>query len=262
MRRMGYALLYIALTAMSVAMFFLGEPLMGIAGVLLFGGGGVIYLLITRMTDPSGSTRRPTVARYGRLAGMRRFTTEPAGVVFPGARGGAVLTLLGAAVFVLVGSAFIYVAFESPDTSGSGQYSGRVGLFLAGLVSIAFFGGIGALVLRALIKGGNGIVLVADGVYFRAPAGRAWVRWDDLNSVCLRDGIQFLAHTPELITLTSVNRWLHGINRRRFGMDVGYPTVALKSDPDAVVNRINYYRANPHARAGLRHPASVDHHPR
>ncbi len=256
MRTVGNALLSAALTALSVAMFFIGYPVLGMVGVLLFGVGGVVYFLITRPAGARASRSRPqaAVTRHGRLPGMPRFTTESAGMVFPGSRVGTLITAVGALSFVVAGLGLMYLALYLPQTWTRG---GPVVPFFAGLLGVGCFGLIGALAVRAFVLGGNGIVLVADGVYFRAPAGRAWVRWDDLTSVRVGDGIQFLAHSPERIALTGLNRWLHGINRREFGMDVGYPIMDLKSDPGAVVEWINHYRANAADRRQLRYSTSV-----
>lgn len=266
MRRVGYALSFLALTTMSVVALIRGEPLLGSFGILLFGVGGVAYFLLTAGPLGSGSSKprpRRTVVRSGRLAGMRKFTAERVGLVFPGSRWGLVLTLLAAAVFVIAGLLAIGLAFDPPDTTRGYRRIRPAEFFVAGLALVVFFSGVAVVALRSLIAGGGGIALVADGVYFRAPAGRAWVRWEHLASVGLGDGIRFLAFSPELITLTGINRWLHRINRNKHRMDVGYPIVSLKSDhPGTVVEWINHYHAHPEARAELRDPRTAGHRSR
>ncbi|QVQ53807.1 hypothetical protein J4H86_08870 [Spiractinospora alimapuensis] len=247
-------LLFVGLTAMSAVALFTGSPVWGTIGILLFGGGGILYFVLTRN---SGATtrRRPARTTYGHLPGMRRFTDEPAGLVFPGSRLSTVATLLGSLVFVVAGLAMVAMAFAPSASHGP---AGPVLLFLVGLAGITVFSVFGVLALLALARGGNGIALVADGVYFRAPAGRAWVGWDDLKSVRLGDGIQFLVHSPEQITLTGLNRWLHRVNRDRFGMDVGYPTMLLKGDPGDALERITYFHSAPEARVSLRDPGTAN----
>lgn len=253
MRTVGYALGYILLLALSVSMFFMGEIAWGIVAVVLVGGGGVAYLFLSRPVTITDTPAAPP-RRHGRLSGMDRFTREPAGLVFPGSRLSALVVLAAATVFVVVGVLLMYFAIFNPP-SRPGPHGGPVTMFIAGIVSVIFFSYGGIVALVALIRGGNGIALVADGVYFRAPGGRAWVAWDDLKSVRGGvDGIRFRAHSPERITLTGMNRWRQEKNRRKHGMDARYPALLITGAPAPLLDQINHFRTHPEARTELRHP--------
>ncbi|MBB4932574.1 hypothetical protein F4561_003394 [Lipingzhangella halophila] len=231
----------------------------GYIGLLFFGGSGAVLLVLNRRprrVPGAGGESGWAGTVHGTLPGAHRYTARTAGLVFPGRRGAALAVAIGAALFVLLGAWMVFAGLYQPNPS---ERIPSPALVVIGAVSIGFFGLCGVLGARSLFGRARGVALLPEGVYLRAPAGRAWVRWDDLaqayvGTVSGQSHIALLAHAPELIELTGLNRWLHGTNRRNFGMDVGYPGQHLHVSPEEVVSAITHYRASPPAREQLPDP--------
>lgn len=240
MREWKYPALFVLMTAMSAAVMVMGDVLAGLAGVLLFGVGGAVCLTVSRLAARE-ATAHPTGVRYGALPGLSAHTTASGGLVFAQSRAAAALAVVGSAAFVATGALMVL--------GGSGSFMRPA----AGALGVVFFGTTFLVGIPALL-GRGGIVLVPDGVYLRAPAGAAWIRWEDLAAVRLADGVQFRATSPDAVRLTGLNRWLHGINRRRFGMDVAYPSQLLRAPAGVVVERIQDLLDRPSARRDLGDP--------
>ncbi|RNL83616.1 STM3941 family protein [Halostreptopolyspora alba] len=231
----------------------------GYLGLLFFGGCGVIVLVMSRRprrAPGSGDESGWTGAVRGTLPGAHRYTTRTVGVVFPGRRGIALAGAVGSVLFVLLGAWTVAMGLSQ---SSPPVRIPSLALVVIGAVAVGFFGVCGVLTVRSLFGVPQGVALLPEGIYLRAPAGRAWVRWDDfarayVGVVSGQSHIALLAHAPELIELTGLNRWLHGTNRGSFGMDVGYPGHHLRVDPEEVVSAIAHYRDSPSAREQLPAP--------
>lgn len=247
--------LFVPLTVASGVAAFTGDP-WGIVGLVFFGGGGTVYVALTRA--PRSSSRS---TMHGTLAGAQHHTAAPVGVVYAGSRGYAVTVTVGAAIFVAVGAYFLTVAVGV--VSGQRSVVAPVlGLIfgLAGAAAVAFFGLCGVVGVWAAAGRRGGIALLPEGVYARM-AGTAWVRWDDLASASVAGGSSHLAlsaRSRDAIVLTGLFRWLQGVNRRWFRADVAIPSQYLRVAPSTVVGAIRYYRQNPSARTRLADPAAAN----
>ncbi|WP_152471913.1 STM3941 family protein [Nocardiopsis gilva] len=253
----GTVLAFVVMTVLSGLLALAGD-VSGYFGLLFFGGLGVVYLIISRRprrapvaADDSGIVSGTHVT----LSGANRYTTQTVGMVFPGRQGFALAVTVGSAIFVAAGVVFVVVGMtstmESPGLTPSVAFI--IGI---GAVSIAFFGLCGVLGLRSLLGVSGGIALLPEGIYVQAPAGRAWVRWQDLAGAYVgytqgQAHIALCAKTSDAIELSGLNQRLHGLNRKYFGMDVGYPGQYLHVSPDTVVSAIHYYWQNPQAREQL-----------
>jgi hypothetical protein len=259
-RRSGRArefVLFGGLTLASALVAASGEP-WGFIGLLFFGGGGVVYLVLSR--PPRGTTRS---LLHGTLPGAERHTASPVGIVFPASRGYAAFGCIGAAIFVVVGSVFLLIAMSAfadpPAIAGPAAiYFGVVGA-----VSVAFFGLVGVITLGPAVGRRGGIALLPEGVYVRW-AGSGWVRWDDLSRSSVlgaRHGGPQLAlsgRSPGAVTLRGLQRWLRPINRRLFSVDVAIPLQTLRVPPQTLVGALQHYRRNPSERARLSDPSTAD----
>ena len=169
------------------------------------------------------------------------------------------LPLAGSLLFVVLGAVMLTVVATWEPADYRGTRGGPVGFTVAGVLSIVFFGGLTVRAVGTLVRPG-GIALLPEGVYLRTPGGRAWVRWDDLHRVFLSSqggfgpyvGLQ--ARSPEAITLTGLNRWAHGINRRRYRMDVGYSAGRLGGDDRELVACLEHHLRSPETRPRLADP--------
>ncbi|SFO46012.1 hypothetical protein SAMN05216207_106215 [Pseudonocardia ammonioxydans] len=244
MREWTYPLLFVVMTALSVVVLVMGEVGIGGAGVALFGAGGVAYVVLTRdRSRPAERSGSSGGTRHGTLPGLNRYTAATGGLVFVQSTVAVGAGLLGSAGFVVAG--LVMVTVPAPMVA------------LGGVLAVAFFGMTLVVCATALLRR-IGIVLVPDGVYLRTPAGSAWVRWEDLARVQVADGVRFVAASPERTVLTGLDRALHGINRRRFGMDVAFPGRFLRSSDDVVVETISGVLRDPASRPALADPAHRD----
>ena len=239
MREWKYPLLFAVMTAVSAVPLVAGEVSVGLPGVLLFGVGGIAYVGITRSGSGTAEDASRDGTHYGSLPGLSRYTTAPGGLVFSQSTVATGFGLLGSAAFVVAGCFLVMTSAPAA--------------VLAGVLAVAFFGLTLVVSAKALLCRG-GIVLVPDGVYLRTPAGNAWVRWEDLAQVRAGDGVQFLATSPERMVLTGINRALQGVNRRRFGMDVAFPSQFLRSPAGVVVDTIAGALGDPVSRPALADP--------
>ncbi|GAA3766934.1 hypothetical protein [Salinactinospora qingdaonensis] len=271
MRRVRDIALFSALTAVSAVVALTGEPVGGLVFLVFFGGGGAVYLSLTWQRTGRSSTRQGQTPplEHGTLPGAEKYTAHPVGVIFPSKRRTGAITALGSAAFVLIGAALLTDTLASSPSAPPGEASGSLFAAVLGAVTIGVFGSFGTLGVASALRARGGIALLPEGIYLRAPAGRAWVRWDDLADVALRsDGtkatgpvgsyIKVRARSADAIVLTGPNRWLHGINRGSYGMDMGYPCQFLRHAPEPVLAAIRRYRAAPSAREHLANPAVVD----
>lgn len=243
MREWKYPAMFVLLTAVSVAVMVMGDVLAGLPGVLIFGVGGGVHTAVTHLSERARTVRcgSPAGIRYGALPGLSANTTAPGGLVFTQSRAVLALPIVGSAAFVAAGALML-------------RESDSFMLLAVGTLGVAFFGTTLLVGLTALFGGRGGIVLVPDGVYLRAPAGAAWIRWENLAAVRLADGVQFRATSPDTVRLTGPNRWLHGLNRKYFGMDVAYPSQLLRAPAGVVVERIQGFLDRPAARRDLGDP--------
>lgn len=235
--------LFGCMTALCAFTAVTGQPL-GFIGVLFFGGGGAVYFYL----DNPGRARAPGDARvrahHGTLPGADRHTPQPVGVVFPAERGRLVATAIGAAIFVVTGVWFIVL--------------GGVLGWIVGAVCVLVFGFFGVLALAGSLSRDGGIALLPEGVYCRMPAGTAWLPWAAIGRVrVLRSqgqaSVALRADPPGAITLTGPNRWLRGLNRRWFKMDVAYPGPGAPE----LCAAIQRYAKDPGARSRLADPAAA-----
>ncbi|GAB3709223.1 hypothetical protein [Nocardiopsis oceani] len=263
MRWSLHALLFGLLTLGSVFVLLSGELLVGIAGIILFGLGGAAYLYQSfpwgsALPAPGGNRDRGRPVQ-GTLSGAHRYTPYTSGLVFPARRRSVLLPLAASLLFVVLGVLMLLVVGTWEPADYRGTRVGPVGLTVAGVLSIAFFGGFAVMFVGTLIRPG-GIALLPEGVYLLNPAGRAWVRWDDLHRAFLSAqggfgsyvGLQ--ARSPDAITLTGLNRWAHGINRRRYRMDAGYSAERLGGDGRELLACLEHHVRSPEARPRLADP--------
>lgn len=186
--------------------------------------------------------------RYGHLRGLTRNSSYTDGLLFAFSRlrqmavtGCALLSTGG--TIVLVGLSAGRSVAPSPADAATGL------LWSIGVVPL---GVVGLLGIAACLSPRGGIVLVPDGVFVRTLAGGAWIRWDDLAEVRVTfTCIHLRACSPERVTLTGLNRRLHGGYRGVFGADVGAVLAMLPDGGPGVADHIRHYWLDPAARARI-----------
>lgn len=247
--RRSEVVLFSAMTALSGLAAAAGEPV-GFIGLLFFGGGGIVYWYLRREPRPPAGW-----PYHGRLPGAEWYTGDhPVGVVFPGDRKTMVAAAIGSAIFVLTGVAFIVGALST-------RSGGRVTL-LVGIVTVAVFGAFLLLAGLGAVRAG-GIALLREGIYCRLPLGTAWLPWDSLLHVSVvghygNSLVRLRARSPEEVTLTGLNRLLHGRQRRRYKMDIGYTVRGGGRHADDIRDAIRFYWGDGPARQRLNVRSEAD----
>jgi len=235
--------LFGGLTALCAFAAATGQPT-GFIGVMVFGGGGAVCFYLANPGRGRASWEARARARHGTLPGAGRHTSKPVGVVFPAERGPLVAATIGSAIFVLAGAAF----------AAYGGVGGRI----IGAACVLVFGFFGLVGLAGSLSRHGGVALLPEGVYCRMPTGTAWLPWETIGRVWVlqiqtQASVALRADPPGTITLTGPNRWLRGINRRWFSMDVAY---RARAAPELCA-AIRRYAADPAARSRLADPAEA-----
>ncbi len=259
-----YLLLFAILIAVSAAVTYTGHA-GGLAGLLLFGVGALVYVRVRLVPHPKSAVG------HGPVRAARRYTTATVGIVFhprppAGLSGVLGYPFLGVAAAAVLSSPVI--ADGDPTTWDRGD----LGLDPPPVIEMGYWAIVGGITVllalafgtdlaRSLVRRAQGIAVLPEGVYLRTPAGAAWLPWDQLAGVWIvehprRPVIAVAADTRGGIELGGVDRLFRGWRRRRFGADITCAGRRFRNPPE-VVTAIHHYWSTPSARDRLVEPTEA-----
>ena len=244
LKQLGYALLFLAFTAIGLGIAAFGEGadrLLGLGTVLFFGGGGAMYFVVMRHRGQPG--RGPAV-EHVTLDGR----TQTAFVIRQDRR--MILAVaLGMLAMAVGGATFIIPPLVDPRGSADG------GDPIIGLLAFGVLAAMGAYFLVKALAGSR-IVLTRDGLWWIGPAGRMFVPWSSIGHV----GIIEMYDSPmlalalthaETVRIGRIQRLLMRTQRSMVGADLTFPLRSLAMDPLQFITAITRYVEEPELRTRI-----------
>jgi hypothetical protein len=235
-KRKGIVALFVVFTAFGVLMLFdAGSRAAGIVTILFFGGGGLMWFLITR-------------PRRGPLPGFRIGSVSSAGGHLP-----ALIADYDPRRLLIAGLGLVAMAAASAimAAAGLGDAVERVVL-----VGCALLFGVLGLVSIVRWRAGNRIALTRRGLSATTPFGHIEVDWDDI----VRIG-EVEVHANRLLALTVADpsrvrmrphlRMAHWLQRSMMGVDLTFPLTTLLVRQEELTAALERYRTDRDARGRI-----------
>lgn len=235
-KRLGKIALLVVFTALGFAMLFVPENrALGIVTVLFFGGGGLMWFLITR-------------PRRGPLPGFRIRSDPTAEGSLP-----AFIADYDRRRLLVSGFGLVAMAVASGIMAVSGPVDAVERVLLLGIA--VFFAVLGVIMIVRW-RAGNRIALTSRGLGVKTPFGRIEVGWEDIvhiGDVELHAN-RFLAITvadPSRVRMRPHLRMAHWLQRSMMGVDLTFPLTALLVREEELTAALGRYRTDREARSRI-----------
>ena len=246
LKRIGMTTLFAIFTLLGAGIAVFGEGpnrLLGVAVILFMGGGGLGWFVVT-------AARPRTDLRIGTVNAFDRYET---GFI---ADYDSRRQLVGSAAALTMGVAAALFGFV-PDGEGSTVVHPLLGAGLAALM-----GGIGLL---GIVKAGRGsqLILLPRGVAVISPPGPIFVPWTAIASIGEMEvrGSPFLViqvTDPTAVEMSRLQRLMHVLQRSLMNVDLSFPLLAMRTDPQQLRAALERYHERPDLRAAIGTPAELD----
>ena len=245
LKRIGMTVLFATFSLLGAGIAVFGDGpnrLLGLAVVLFMGGGGVAWFVVT-------AGRPRTDLHIGTVSALDRYET---GFI---ADYDSRRQLVGSAGALAMGAAAALFGF-APDGEGSTVVHPLLGAGLAALM-----GGIGLL---GIMKAGRGsqLVLLPSGVAAISAQGPIFVPWVAIASIGEMEvrGSPFLViqvTDPTAVEMSRVLRLMHVLQRSLMNVDMSFPLLPLRTDPQQLRAALERYFEHPELRSSIGTPAEL-----
>lgn len=236
LKRIGMTALFAIFTLIGLGIALLGDGpdrLLGVGVILFMGGGGVAWFVVTADRPYAG-------LRIGTINALGRYET---GFI---ADYDSRRRLVGACGALCMGAAAVLFGFV-PDNEGSTVVPTWLGIGLGVLML-----GIGVV---GIAKAGSSsqLVLTPRGLAAVSATGPIFVPWSaiaDIGEMEVR-GSPFLVirvTDPALVEMSRLQWLIHLIERSVMNVDLSFPMLALRTDPQQLRDALHRYLANPDLR--------------
>ena len=239
LRRIGMTALFATFSLLGAGIAVFGDGpnrLLGLAVVLFMGGGGVAWFVVT-------AGRPRTDLRIGTVSALDRYET---GFI---ADYDARRQLVGSAGALAMGAAAALFGFV-PDGEGSTVVHPLLGAGLAALM-----GGIGLL---GIMKAGRGsqLVLLPRGVAAISAPGPIFVPWKAIAATGEMEvrGSPFLViqvTDSTAVEMSRLQRLMHVLQRSLMNVDLSFPLLAMRTDPQQLRAALERYLEHPELRSSI-----------